>query len=35
MEPLEPLLIVHQQRFIGTTDADIGISITVLPMNRC
>jgi hypothetical protein len=29
------LLIVHQQRFIGRTVANIEISTTVLPMNRC
>jgi hypothetical protein len=32
---MEPLLIAHQQRFIGTTAVDIEIPTTVLPMNRC
>jgi hypothetical protein len=32
---MEPLLIVHQQRFIGTTVVDIEISTAVLPMNHC
>jgi hypothetical protein len=32
---IEPLLIVHQQWFIGTTVVDIEISTAVLPMNRC
>jgi hypothetical protein len=26
---MEPMLIVHQQRFIGTTDVDIQASTTV------
>jgi hypothetical protein len=31
---IEPLLIAHQQWFIGTTVVDIEISIAVLPTNR-
>jgi hypothetical protein len=32
---MEPLLIVHQHWFIGTTVVDIEISTVVLPMHRC
>jgi hypothetical protein len=32
---MEPLLIVHQQRFIGRIVADIEISTTVIPLNCC